>query len=86
MIAAGYASFPVTILMMLPLVADGFLQRLTSYESKNYKRLLTGVLFGIAFVFFLIHFHRTCVMAAGAIVKLFVEDADKVDRAMELFL
>lgn len=86
MVYRGYASFPITILMMLPLVADGFYQRLTSYESNNYKRLLTGFLFGIAFVFFLIYFHRTCVMAAGAIVRLFIEDTGKVDRAMELFL
>ena len=82
----GYPSFSIVLLMMLPMVLDGFLQLLTSYESKNYRRCATGIVFGIAFIFFLIYFHRICVMAAGAIVKLFVDDADKVNRAMELFL
>lgn len=82
----GYPSFSVVLLMMFPMVLDGFLQLLTPYESKNYRRCATGIVFGIAFIFFLIYFHRTCVMIAGAIVKLFVDDADKVNRAMELFL
>ena len=29
----------------LPLIADGFLQLLTSYESTNIKRILTGIPF-----------------------------------------
>lgn len=74
------------LLLMLPMVIDGFLQLLTLYESKNYKRLLTGILFGFAFVSFLVYFHRTCVMIAGAMIKLFVQDTDKVNQAMELFL
>lgn len=82
----GYPSFSIVLLMMLPMVLDGFLQLLTPYESKNYRRCATGLVFGIAFIFFLIYFHRTCVMVAGAIVKLFVDDADKVNKAMELFL
>lgn len=82
----GYPSFSVVLLMMFPMVLDGFLQLLTPYESKNYRRCATGIVFGIAFIFFLIYFHRTCVMIAGAIVKLFVDDAEKVNRAMELFL
>lgn len=32
--------------MMLPMLADGFLQLLTAYESTNIRRLLTGILFG----------------------------------------
>lgn len=32
--------------MMLPMLADGFLQLLTAYESTNPRRLLTGILFG----------------------------------------
>ena len=51
-----------------------------SYDSR------TGVLFGLAFDSLLIHFHRACVMAAGWIVKLFIEDSGAVERAMELFL
>lgn len=71
---------------MLPLVADGFTQKLTAYESNNTRRLITGILFGIAFVFMLIYFHRTCVCIAGWILKLFAKDPQKIDRAMELFL
>ncbi|MGL5021560.1 MAG: DUF2085 domain-containing protein [Mycoplasmatales bacterium] len=33
-------------LLILPLIIDGFLQLLTSYESNNIRRLITGVLFG----------------------------------------
>ncbi|RJU90857.1 MAG: DUF2085 domain-containing protein [Candidatus Poseidoniales archaeon] len=36
----------VGLLLCLPLIADGFLQLLTSYESTNTKRILTGVPFG----------------------------------------
>lgn len=72
--------------MMLPLVVDGFTQRLTAYESTNIRRLFTGILFGIAFVFMLIYFHRACIYIAGAILKLFAKDPQKIDKAMELFL
>lgn len=43
------SSIPVYayFLLMIPLLADGFLQQLTAYESKNWKRLVTGMLFGI---------------------------------------
>ena len=82
----GYASFLVTVLMMIPMTADGLLQLLTPYESGNYRRVVTGIIFGIAFIFMLIYFHRTCVMAAGAIVNFFIQDPDKVNKAMELFL
>lgn len=34
-------------LLCLPLIADGFLQLLTSYESTNIKRILTGIPFGL---------------------------------------
>lgn len=39
--------------MMIPLTADGLLQLYTPYESKNVRRLVTGILFGIAVVFIL---------------------------------
>ena len=81
----GYASFPMTLLLMAPLVADGFLQLLTPYESKNYRRLITGILFGVAFVFFLIYYYRANIIVAGTIVKWFIDPA-KVDKAMEQFL
>ena len=34
----------------LPLLLDGFAQKLTSYQSGNLRRLVTGVLFGYALV------------------------------------
>lgn len=34
--------------LLLPLIVDGGLQALTPYESKNGRRLLTGLLFGYA--------------------------------------
>lgn len=36
----------VAAVLLLPLVADGFLQLCTSYESGNLRRLITGILFG----------------------------------------
>lgn len=82
----GWPEFYIVLLMMVPMVFDGFLQLLTSYESKNMRRFFTGALFGVAFVFALIYFHRTCVHIAGMIVKLFFDDPQRVDRAMEIFL
>lgn len=41
-------SWKAALLIMLPLIFDGFLQQLTKYESNNIKRLITGVLFGLA--------------------------------------
>lgn len=43
--------------MILPLLLDGIIQLKTSYESNNIKRLITGFLFGIAFIFILVNFH-----------------------------
>ena len=45
-----HPSFPVTLLLMLPLVADGMLQQFTPYESRNGRRVVTGLLFGYALV------------------------------------
>ena len=47
----GCPQFEIVLVMMIPLIFDGFLQRLTRYESGNIRRLLTGILFGIAFIF-----------------------------------
>ncbi len=45
----------VAFLIMIPMIADGLLQYLTSYESTNIKRFVTGFLFGYGLVaFFLI--------------------------------
>ena len=34
--------------LMLPMILDGIIQMLTSYESNNRRRFLTGLLFGYA--------------------------------------
>ena len=84
-ICFGCPDFWVVCLMMLPLVVDGFTQRLTAYESNNIRRLWTGILFGIAFIFMFIYFHRFCVRIAAWILKLFY-DPQEVDRVMERFV
>ena len=72
--------------MMLPLIADGTLQRLTSYESNNIRRLITGILFGIALVYAFLYFHQVCIRIAGVLLKLLGFQADAVDRIMQQFL
>lgn len=84
-VVLGVPGFWAVVCMMIPMVFDGVLQLVTPYESGNIRRLLTGILFGIAFIFFLIYFHRTCVYIAGNILKLFVDDPLKIDRAMKAF-
>lgn len=37
---------PAALLLLLPLVADGTIQALTAYESRNPRRFWTGLLFG----------------------------------------
>ncbi|MBQ7433967.1 MAG: DUF2085 domain-containing protein [Lachnospiraceae bacterium] len=46
----GYAFFHpsvwLTALLLLPMLADGWIQALTPYTSTNFRRLITGILFG----------------------------------------
>ena len=44
----GHPPLPAIILMLFPMILDGGIQLLTSYESGNIRRLLTGGLFGYA--------------------------------------
>lgn len=82
-VCLGYPRFWVVLLLMIPMVFDGFLQLLTKYESGNYRRLFTGILFGVALIFCFIYFHRTCMEIAGNIWKLFGADPAKIDWAVE---
>ena len=82
----GYPRFYIVILLMLPLVFDGTLQKLTSYESTNMRRLFTGILFGIALIFMFIYFHVTCFKIAAEILKLFSDDPQKIERALDIFI
>lgn len=36
----------MALFILLPMIFDGFLQSLTKYESTNFRRFLTGLLFG----------------------------------------
>ena len=59
--AALFLGYPKTVyclLMLLPLITDGTVQRVTKYESTNIRRLITGILFGMGIIFMLIHFHN----------------------------
>lgn len=38
----------VAVACMIPMLADGFIQLLTPYQSTNMRRLVTGTLFGYA--------------------------------------
>lgn len=86
MIVLGIPRFWVAVLMMLPLIVDGTVQRLTPYESTNIRRLATGILFGIALVFGFLYFHQACVLAAREILKLLGLDPFAVNQAMQRFL
>lgn len=43
-------NFLYIYLLVIPLIVDGLLQRFTRYESNNYTRLITGLLFAPGFV------------------------------------
>lgn len=50
----------ILLLMLIPLIFDGFLQLLSKYESNNRRRLITGILFGYALLMLLlISFYAT---------------------------
>lgn len=46
--AIGHPNAICSLVLLLPLVADGMLQLCTRYESGNLRRLVTGILFGYA--------------------------------------
>lgn len=47
-------SVSTAVLLMLPMIIDGFLQLKTSYESTNLRRVVTGFLFGFSLFFLFI--------------------------------
>lgn len=48
-------SIIVLIGLLLPLIIDGTIQKLTAYESTNVRRLWTGVLFGYSLLTLFFH-------------------------------
>ena len=60
----------VMAVIMLPMIADGLIQGLTKYESTNWRRLITGILFGfgitmIALMFCIFVFKMGVLVGAG---------------------
>lgn len=43
-------SVRASFLMLIPMIVDGVVQMLTSYESNNRRRLITGILFGYGII------------------------------------
>lgn len=43
-------SVSVSVLILLPMIIDGVIQMITSYESNNTKRFITGFLFGYGII------------------------------------
>lgn len=43
--------FYICFVMLIPMVLDGLIQYKTLYKSNNIKRIITGFLFGIGFVY-----------------------------------
>ncbi len=41
-------SVKLSLIIMLPMIIDGFVQLLTKYESTNIRRFITGFLFGFS--------------------------------------
>lgn len=39
----------ICVVLMFPLIIDGIIQYFTKYESTNYKRFITGMLFGFSY-------------------------------------
>ena len=49
MIVAAFREVPmVTLLAAIPLMLDGTIQKFTSYESNNKRRVITGILYGFS--------------------------------------
>ena len=42
----GLPGWQICVVLMIPMVFDGFLQLLTAYESTNFRRFVTGFCFG----------------------------------------
>lgn len=47
--------------LMAPLAIDGTIQYFTDYESTNFKRVITGVLYGFAFTSIVFHAIRIAI-------------------------
>ena len=67
-IAAQFHTFGYSIAVLLsPLAIDGTVQYLTSYESTNRKRVLTGFLYGFAFTSITYRFAKNIIQRMKAV-------------------
>ena len=48
----------LTLVLMVPMITDGFVQLKTRYESTNLRRLLTGMAFGYSLVALVVLFSK----------------------------
>ena len=78
-------SFGISVLLMFPLLVDGFFQLLTSYESKNVRRFVTGLLFGYALtnlfaksILLVYQAGNECEMRRSENTVLFIGEMDKM--------
>ena len=72
------------ILLSLPLIVDGFIQLFTNYESNNFRRIITGFLFGIAFIFILLKLHYFAFKIALNIVIIIQPDNPVLEKYRHL--
>lgn len=72
------------ILLSLPLILDGFIQLFTKYESNNFKRVVTGFLFGVALIFILLKLHYLAVKIAFSIVGIIQPDNPVLEKYSHL--
>ena len=45
----------LSIILVIPMILDGTIQLFTSYESNNFKRLLSGFIAGIGFIWIILN-------------------------------
>jgi uncharacterized membrane protein len=56
--------------LTLPLIIDGTIQYLTTYESTNLKRVVSGLLYGFAFTSLMIHSIKSIISSLKCVSTL----------------
>ena len=57
------------LILLIPMIIDGGIQKLFALESTNLRRLLTGILGGVGIVYLLITIHLYTFAMAGALAR-----------------
>ena len=71
-ILAQFVAFPMNamaFLLFVPMIADGLVQKYTDYESTNFRRFITGFLFGLAYVYVFYMFGLNALWFWGCIIN-----------------